>query len=145
MKKGIHPEYKKSKVACACGNTWETMSTKEEIHVELCSACHPFYTGKQKLVDTQGRVDKFEARRRKAEELGQATSKKKKVKSEEPTETKEEIIENGVPEEKIEEIEQEFEEKTVELEETGTEEAPETEEASENSDSPQDETETDNK
>lgn len=59
MKKDIHPKYGKANVRCACGNTFETGSTKKEIHVEICSACHPFYTGKQKLIDSGGRVDKF--------------------------------------------------------------------------------------
>ncbi len=59
MKKGIHPEYNQTKVTCACGNTFETGSTKKEIRVEICSNCHPFFTGKQKLIDTGGRVDKF--------------------------------------------------------------------------------------
>ncbi|MDX1358999.1 MAG: 50S ribosomal protein L31 [Clostridia bacterium] len=59
MRKGIHPKYGTAKVRCACGNTFETGSTKEEITVEICSNCHPFYTGKQKLVDSGGRVDRF--------------------------------------------------------------------------------------
>ncbi|HHY90143.1 MAG TPA: 50S ribosomal protein L31 [Clostridiales bacterium] len=59
MKKGIHPEYKKAIVTCACGNTFETGSVKENIRVEICSECHPFFTGKQKFVDQGGRVDKF--------------------------------------------------------------------------------------
>ena len=59
MKKGIHPEYGKSVVKCACGNTFETGSVKPELKVEICSACHPFFTGKQKLVDTGGRVERF--------------------------------------------------------------------------------------
>ena len=59
MKKGIHPEYGKASVRCACGNTFETGSTKKDIVVEICSECHPFYTGKQKLIDSGGRVDKF--------------------------------------------------------------------------------------
>ncbi len=59
MKKGIHPEYKKAVVKCACGNTFETGSTKEELRVEICSKCHPFFTGKQKYVDTAGRVERF--------------------------------------------------------------------------------------
>lgn len=63
MKKEIHPKYAKTIVKCACGNEFETRSTVAgEIHTELCSACHPFYTGKQKFVDTAGRVDKFRAR-----------------------------------------------------------------------------------
>ena len=59
MKEGIHPNYQVAKIICACGNIIETRSTRPEIHVELCSACHPFYTGKQKLVDTAGRVERF--------------------------------------------------------------------------------------
>ena len=59
MREGIHPEYYQAKVVCNCGNEFVTGSTKEDIHVEVCSKCHPFYTGKQKLVDTGGRVDRF--------------------------------------------------------------------------------------
>jgi large subunit ribosomal protein L31 len=59
MKPGIHPDYKPAKVTCACGNVTETRSTVGNIHVEICSQCHPFFTGKQKLVDTAGRVEKF--------------------------------------------------------------------------------------
>ncbi|MCR2032117.1 50S ribosomal protein L31 [Anaerofustis stercorihominis] len=62
MKEAIHPKYGKCKVTCACGNTFETGSVKDEIRVEICSKCHPFYTGKQKLVDTGGRVDRFKKR-----------------------------------------------------------------------------------
>jgi large subunit ribosomal protein L31 len=68
MKKDIHPKYEKVTIKCACGNEIETKSTVGgEMHVELCSACHPFYTGKQKFVDTAGRVDKFRARLEAAE------------------------------------------------------------------------------
>ena len=59
MKTGIHPKYEPTTVHCACGHTWETKSTIKEIRTEICSACHPFYTGKQKIVDTEGRVEKF--------------------------------------------------------------------------------------
>jgi len=59
MKEGIHPRYAAVRVACACGNVFETRSTAESIHVEICSACHPFFTGKQKLIDTAGRVERF--------------------------------------------------------------------------------------
>ena len=59
MKKDIHPSYKLMKVNCACGNTFETRSTAKEIHVEICSNCHPFFTGKQKLLDTAGRIERF--------------------------------------------------------------------------------------
>lgn len=63
MKKDLHPTYyADAKVICACGNTFTTGSTKQELHVEICSNCHPFYTGKQKLVDTAGRVEKFKKR-----------------------------------------------------------------------------------
>lgn len=62
MKDGIHPEYVEATVKCACGETFKTRSTKPEIHVEVCSKCHPFYTGKQKLVDSGGRVDRFKKR-----------------------------------------------------------------------------------
>jgi len=59
MKEGIHPEYKAATISCACGNVIETHSTVAKIHVEICSNCHPFYTGKQKLMDAAGRVEKF--------------------------------------------------------------------------------------
>ncbi len=59
MKEGIHPAYAPAKIICACGSVIETRSTVPSIHVEICSACHPFYTGKQKLVDTAGRVERF--------------------------------------------------------------------------------------
>ncbi len=62
MKSGIHPKYEKAVVKCACGETFETKSTLSSISVDICSKCHPFYTGKQKLVDTGGRVDKFKRR-----------------------------------------------------------------------------------
>ncbi|MFN2490441.1 MAG: 50S ribosomal protein L31 [Actinomycetota bacterium] len=60
MKQGIHPEYMETRVTCSCGNSFITRSTKPEMHVELCNQCHPFYTGKQKLVDTGGRVERFQ-------------------------------------------------------------------------------------
>lgn len=62
MKSGIHPEYNEVEVRCACGNTFTTKSTKSEMRLEICNVCHPFYTGKQKLVDTAGMVEKFERR-----------------------------------------------------------------------------------
>ncbi len=62
MKEGIHPNYSDTTIKCACGNVIETGSTKENIAVEICSKCHPFFTGKQKLVDTGGRVEKFRKR-----------------------------------------------------------------------------------
>ena len=69
MKQGIHPDYQEIKVQCACGHTFTTRSTrKDELHVEICSECHPFFTGKQKLVDTAGRVDRFNRRYGKKQE-----------------------------------------------------------------------------
>jgi len=62
MKENIHPKYEKAMVTCACGNTFETRSTKPEIRLEICSKCHPFFTGRQKLVDTAGRVERFTRR-----------------------------------------------------------------------------------
>jgi large subunit ribosomal protein L31 len=62
MKAGIHPDYTVATVRCSCGNEFQVGSTKAELHVEVCSACHPFYTGKQKLVDTGGRVERFQRR-----------------------------------------------------------------------------------
>jgi len=59
MKPGIHPEYKPTRITCACGRVSETFSTVDELHVEICSHCHPFFTGRQKLVDTAGRVERF--------------------------------------------------------------------------------------
>ena len=79
MKKDIHPKYyKNAKVICACGNSFTIGSTVPEIHVEICSACHPFYTGKQKLVDDRGRVERFEKMMKKKKEF---TNKKVKKSS----------------------------------------------------------------
>jgi large subunit ribosomal protein L31 len=66
MKADIHPDYVIATVRCSCGNTFTTRSTKEDLHVEIFSACHPFYTGKQKLVDTGGRVERFQRKLEKA-------------------------------------------------------------------------------
>ena len=79
MKDGIHPEYKKATVTCACGNSFTTRTTVGDIHIEICSACHPFFTGKQKLVDTAGRVEKF---RRKYKLDKKEAAEKKTEKSE---------------------------------------------------------------
>ncbi len=62
MKAGIHPKYEEIAVRCACGNTFQTRSTKSELHLDICNACHPFFTGRQKLIDTEGRVDRFTKR-----------------------------------------------------------------------------------
>ncbi|MDP3789299.1 MAG: 50S ribosomal protein L31 [Candidatus Omnitrophota bacterium] len=74
MKKGIHPEYKETTISCACGEAIHTRSTKPNIKVDICSKCHPFFTGKQKLVDSAGMVDKFKKRYEKA-----ATTKRAKA------------------------------------------------------------------
>jgi large subunit ribosomal protein L31 len=71
MKKDVHPQYyPKAKVKCACGNVFEIGSTKPEIQIDICSACHPFYTGKEKIIDTAGRVERFKRRLAKKEEVG---------------------------------------------------------------------------
>ena len=89
MKEGIHPKVNKEcKVTCACGNSFTTISTLDKMSVEICSMCHPFYTGQQKFVDTEGRIDKFvkkqkiaEVRKQKAEEVKVAKAKKGKKKN----------------------------------------------------------------
>ena len=62
MRAGIHPKYHEVEVRCACGNTFKTRSTKPELHLEICNQCHPFFTGRQKLIDTEGRVERFTKR-----------------------------------------------------------------------------------
>jgi large subunit ribosomal protein L31 len=62
MKAGIHPDYKLTTITCGCGNSWQTRSTKANLHVDVCSACHPFFTGEQRLVDTAGQVERFQRR-----------------------------------------------------------------------------------
>jgi len=85
MKKDIHPQYEEATVHCSCGNTFTTRSTKKELHVELCSQCHPFYTGKQKLVDSGGRVDRFKKRlEKKADEPVQPKVKAAKAEAPKP-------------------------------------------------------------
>ena len=75
MKPGIHPKYVEVEARCACGNTFKTRSTKPELHLEICNQCHPFFTGRQKLIDTEGRVERFTKRfgAQTAEALKQAT------------------------------------------------------------------------
>ncbi len=75
MKEGIHPNYQETAVHCGCGNTFTTRSTRSELKVDICSQCHPFYTGKLKFVDTAGRIDKF---KKKFSSAGYASLKKKK-------------------------------------------------------------------
>jgi len=82
MKKDIHPKYyEKAKVICACGNSFTTGSTAAEIHVEICSACHPFYTGKQKLIDDRGRVERFQRIMEKKTKITKGKNKKAKKSS----------------------------------------------------------------
>lgn len=78
MKAGIHPAYEEVKVVCACGNTFQTRSThKGALHVEICSSCHPFFTGRQKLIDTEGRVDRFQKKVAKSKELQEQKAARK--------------------------------------------------------------------
>jgi large subunit ribosomal protein L31 len=79
LKKGIHPEYMETMVTCSCGESFKTRSTRPELHVEICSKCHPFYSGKQKLVDSGGRVERFQ--KRYASHLNVKESKEKKIPS----------------------------------------------------------------
>lgn len=73
MKQGIHPQYyPDAKFKCACGNTWTGGSTKPEVEAEICAKCHPFYTGKEKIIDTKGRVEKFRKRLEKKQSLSNA-------------------------------------------------------------------------
>jgi large subunit ribosomal protein L31 len=74
MKNEIHPEYFDTEVTCACGHSWQTRSTKESIRLEVCSDCHPFFTGEQRIVDTAGRVERFRRRYAKAEEKNEAAA-----------------------------------------------------------------------
>jgi len=103
MKKGIHPEYKPATIVCSCGNEVETRSTQEEIHVEICAVCHPFYTGRQKLVDTAGRVERF---KRKYGDTSTDTSE------EEIEEMAEELAQEIAAEAEAEEAEEEEAEET---------------------------------
>ena len=87
MKEAIHPKYHSVDVRCACGATWKTRSTKPELHLEICSSCHPFFTGKQKLLDTEGRVERFTKRfgAQTAEARKQATKAVKAAKASKTT------------------------------------------------------------
>lgn len=93
MKKDIHPAYHdKVKVTCACGFTFETGSTAKEIKVELCSACHPFYTGKQKLVDSARRVEKFEAKLKAGKDIDAGGKKQRRAKRDAKKKEKEVVV-----------------------------------------------------
>ena len=74
MKKGIHPEWHEARVTCVCGNTWNTHSTRKELRVELCSNCHPFYTGNMRIVDTGGQVERFMRRMRQRQQPATAAA-----------------------------------------------------------------------
>ena len=96
MKKKIHPKYfNKSSVACSCGHSFKVGSTEEKITVEVCSACHPFYTGKQKLVDVAGRIDKFKKRMKGAAEAEKAKKAISKKKGKESNSKKEDVVKLG--------------------------------------------------
>jgi large subunit ribosomal protein L31 len=78
MKQGIHPNYVEATVICSCGNTFQTRSTKKELRTDLCSVCHPFYTGEQRIVDTAGQVERFTRRMERAQAAGGAKSKRQR-------------------------------------------------------------------
>jgi large subunit ribosomal protein L31 len=78
MKQGIHPKYVEATVICSCGNTFQTRSTKPELRTDLCSVCHPFYTGEQRIVDTAGQVERFTRRMERAQQAGGAKSKRQR-------------------------------------------------------------------
>jgi large subunit ribosomal protein L31 len=105
MKKDIHPEYKMTTVRCHCGHEFEAGSTKENISIEICSQCHPFYTGKQKLVDSAGRIERF--RRKYGDYLGKNKEEAKEV----VKEAVQEEVKEAVQEEVKEEIKEEGKEK----------------------------------
>ncbi len=98
MKKKIHPKYENATIRCACGNTFETRNTKGDMHVEICSQCHPFFTGKQKFVDSDGRIEKF-----KKKYLGK---KKAKIKPQEEVQGETQKQEQAVVQEQSEVQEQ---------------------------------------
>lgn len=88
MKKGIHPKYyPEAKVICACGNTWTTGSTQEVIRTEMCSVCHPFFTGEQRIVDTAGQVDRFQRRMERADQIAQEQASRRQTKKKKQEET----------------------------------------------------------
>jgi large subunit ribosomal protein L31 len=90
MKQGIHPEYKLATVHCACGNTFQTRSTQDDIHLDVCSVCHPYFTGKQRLMDTAGRVERF---RRKWAKKDEAEAKPQEAEASDGDDTAAEEVE----------------------------------------------------
>lgn len=97
MKPKIHPEYKDTNISCACGEVMHTRSTKQNIRVDICSKCHPFFTGKQKLLDTAGRVEKFKKRYAKAQEAKDVAKQRENIRK-----AKIEAAKNKIAGEKIE-------------------------------------------
>ncbi len=95
MRQGIHPEYQIATVHCSCGNTFQTRSTKSELRVEICSNCHPFYTGKQKLVDAGGRVERFQRRYAKQQEQQKAAVSARRASAPAPSAEPEPAPEQG--------------------------------------------------
>ncbi|MCK4966004.1 50S ribosomal protein L31 [bacterium] len=95
MKKGIHPDYRTATVSCSCGNTFQTKTTTGDLKVEICSKCHPFFTGTQKLIDSAGRVEKYYKRYKKTEEMNLEATKTTEQEKEavETVETEKETIE----------------------------------------------------
>jgi len=88
MKKDIHPNYEECTVICACGNTFQTRSTKKEIRVEICSQCHPFFTGRQKFIDSAGRVEKFRKKYEAPEAVAAVAKAKARSKAKDKAKTK---------------------------------------------------------
>jgi len=128
MKKDIHPDYVEATVTCSCGNTFQTRSTKPELHVEICSQCHPFYSGKQKLVDSGGRVERFERRYGKKRPQRKKGAVERGRKAEAKVAASEEVAEAA--EEEVANAEEAVE-TTEETAVTSEEEADETEEQAE--------------
>lgn len=112
MKNDIHPDYQVTTVKCVCGNEFQTRSTLKEISVEICSACHPFFTGQQKLIDSAGRVERF--MRKYGTEYGGAAVKEEQAPAEAPDSTKEDASEKGAAESPPETKEAKPSEKQVE-------------------------------
>ena len=75
MKEKIHPKYVESTISCSCGNTWQTRSTRETVHLDICSKCHPYFTGEQRIVDTAGRVERFRRRLEKTQQMKAAAGR----------------------------------------------------------------------
>jgi large subunit ribosomal protein L31 len=95
MKQGIHPKWQDCVITCSCGNSFTTGSTNKTMQVDICSACHPFFTGEMKFVDQQGRVDKFMQKMKKAQANKQAASKRKLSKKSEDSQSYQQILKEG--------------------------------------------------